>query len=125
MSDLFGSNGAAAVGMAWAESDAKTDQHARDLKKMRERLEEQSATAFYQEAFKLAAAEVLNDIITEIKQEKEGVVGARLLSDPSNANLRNEAYVAAIARQVNLLSNGAVYVSRMSQERIKKARVFK
>lgn len=125
MSDLFGSKGAAAVGLAWAESDAKTEQHASDLKKMRARLEEQSETAFYQEAFKLAAAEVLDSIITEIKQEKAGVVAARLLSDPSNAHLRNEAYVEAIARQVDLLSNGTVHVSRMSQERIKKARVFK
>ncbi|ART57130.1 hypothetical protein CBP36_19695 (plasmid) [Acidovorax carolinensis] len=111
--------------MAWAESDAKTDQHASDLKKMRERLEEQSSTAFYQEAFKLAAAEVLNDIITEVKQENDGVAGARRLSDPSNADLRNEAYVEAIARQVNRISGGTVNVSRMSQERIKKARVFK
>lgn len=125
MSDLFGSKGATAVGMAWAESDAKTDQHASDLKKMRARLEEQSTTAFYQEAFKLAAAEVLDDIITEIKQEKDGVVGARRLSDPLNADLRNEAYVEAIARQVNRISGGTVNVSRMSQERIKKARVFK
>jgi hypothetical protein len=114
-----------AAGLAWANADLKDEQHRRDLEQQRDALRRNAKTELYQSAFKHAAAEVLDEIVEELKQEQAGSLPRRRMSDPKNTDLRNEVYAEAAAKNVERLSGGKVRMSRMSKDRIKNDRKFR
>lgn len=125
MSSMFGSNDGLLQGAAWAEGINRDERHAEDLARMRAELRKKSTDAMYQEAFKQAAADVLDEIVTELKDEAKGELAQRRVSDPNNVELRNEAYAQACAKRVERISNGRVRMSRVSMDRIKNTRSFR
>lgn len=113
------------IGLSMGEMDARNRAHGDDLARMRQELLERSQSAFYQEAFKEAAGDVLGQIVDEIKGVENGSVKERRMSDPKNPDARNEAYAEAAAKAVTRLSDGRVNMSRLSMDRIKNARHYK
>lgn len=125
MSDQYGPGMGTAIGLAWAEADAKDQKHNQDLERVRAQLLEKSKTVLYQTAFKHAAAEVLEEIVDELRKDEAGTLVQRRMSDPKNAEVRNEAYAEAAAKHVTRLSGGRVRLSRRSMDRIKNDRTFR
>lgn len=125
MSDQYLPGMGTAIGLAWAEADAKDKQHGQDLERIRQELLQKSRTVLYQTAFKHAAADVLEEIVDELRQGEAGTLDQRRMSDPANTEARNEAYAEAALKHVTRLSGGKVRMSRRSMDRIKKDRTFR
>jgi hypothetical protein len=125
MSDQYLPGMGTAIGLAWAEADAKDQKHSQDLERIRQELLQKSKTVLYQTAFKHAAADVLEEIVDELRQDEAGALEQRRMSDPKNAEARNEAYAQAAAKHVTRLSGGKVRMSRRSMDRIKNDRTFR
>jgi hypothetical protein len=114
-----------AIGIAWADSDAKAEQHGRDLAEMKAILAKKSKTVLLQEAMKNAAADVVDEITAELKQVDAGALSQRRMSDPKNAEARNTAFAEAAAKHVNRLSGGKVRLSDEKVDQLRNARSFK
>lgn len=114
-----------AIGIAWADSDAKAEQHGRDLAEMRAILAKKSKTVLLQEAMKNAAADVIGEIAAELKQVDAGTLAQRRMSDPKNAEARNAAFADAAAKHVSRLSGGKIRLSDNKKDELRNARSFK
>jgi hypothetical protein len=116
---------ASMMGFAAPGDSAREEAHDAEVRQLRDQMREKSSNFFYQQAFKRAAADVLNEIVDELKLEEAGKLEKRVMTDPANADLRNEVYAEAAAEHVNRISGGRVRMSRASMDRLKKARTFK
>jgi hypothetical protein len=119
MDDLYGPGMGTAFGLAWAASGEQDRRHGEELERLRAEMLKKANSAFYQEAFKCAAADVLQEIVRELKQDEAGTLAQRRMSDPKNPEARNEAYAQAAAKHVKRLSAGQVRMSRVSMDRLK------
>ncbi len=117
MSDQYGPGMGTAVGLAWGAVRNQNRRNQESLDVVRAELAQQTKSAFYQEAFKCAAADVLQSIVQELKDIESGKLQQRCFSDPKNRADRNQAYAEAAASHVDRLSHGRV---RMDQKEIKR-----
>jgi len=104
---------------------AAADAHVQDLEAMRAELNKTRIGGLFDKAFAQASADIAAEIVEELKQEKAGKRGARRLSDPSNVDERNEAYVEKAADYVRRMSGGRQRISPQDQARLKAQRHVK
>lgn len=116
---------ASILGLSLPEGEAQHRAHAKDFANMREELRKKSTDAFYQTAYKHAAADVLDEMVQELRAEKVGTLEKRVMTDPENSELRNEVFAQAAAKHVERISGGRISMSRASMDRIVQAKTFK
>lgn len=107
------------IGLKMASVENRADEQRRTLDETRARLRANATAALYEEAFALAAADVIAAILVELQS------GQRRLSDPASVAERNELYARKAATHVRQLSKGQVRLRQADVERIAADRPLK
>jgi hypothetical protein len=113
------------VGQTYSDVRDGAEQHELELAAMRRELALKLGDASYQEAFKVAAAEVHEEIIGELAQAAKGALPARRLSDPRNVDGRNEEFVTRAASALKRISGGKLELSDARKDKIRAQRPLK
>ena len=112
-------------GVAYGDAKQRSAQHQEDLGSMRRELASKREDTEYQMAFKVAAAEVHEEIIEELRRTSKGESSPRRLSDPKNVDGRNARYAERTAVAIKRISGGRVEMSRISVEALRQRRKLK
>lgn len=92
------------IGMAWGDKMAERE-FAAEKDRLRQEIQERQAQALGNQALADAAVAVLNTVVTELHQNKDGeAVTEMRLSDPENTRGRNQAFVDTANGQLRRLS---------------------
>ena len=113
------------VGKSYADNDRQVQGHADTLAELRAELARVRGDAVYQEAFKVAAAKLHEDIINEFSLVAAGTLAQCKLSDPANAEARNELFARYAARAVCRISSGKHTMSPEREQKIRALRPIK
>lgn len=112
------------VGSAMGDARNRSNAHAEALADIRAKIANVNHSVVYQRAFKVAAAIVHEEIIEELRLKEEGIESPARLSDPANVDGRNLAYANNAVIEVVRLSGQKMSMSRISIERVRRARAL-
>jgi len=107
------------IGLKMGSVRSRAAEQSAALEEARAQLRAKATAALYDEAFALAAADVLAAILAELRS------GQRRLSDPAAVAERNELYANKAALHVGKLSKGCVRLAQADVERIAAERPLK
>lgn len=113
MTDNYGPGMGSIIGLRIAQVRNEADAQVSELDALRARLRRAEVMTFYDQAFALAAADIVASVLAEL-----GGAQPRILSVASAREVRNAKGVQLAAEHVRKLSNGRVNLSRADMQRI-------